>query len=103
MRTVEDYAAILYGYHVEHKTIRQISRELDIARQTVRKAVETAIPSPYTRTRLRPAPVLGPFKATLDRLLAECARMPRKQRYTIHKMYAAIAAEGYHGSGSHVR
>src|SRR2546425_8990970 len=74
MRTVEDYAAIRYAYHVEHKTIRQISRELDIARQTVRKAVETAIPSPYTRTRLRPAPVLGPFKATLDRLLAECAR-----------------------------
>ena len=29
--------------------------------------------------------------------------MPRKQRYTIHKMYAAIAAEGYHGSESHVR
>jgi transposase len=103
MRTVEDYAAIRYAYHVEHKTIRQISRELDIARQTVRKAVETAIPSPYTRTRLRPAPVLGPFKATLDHLLAECARMPRKQRYTIHKMYAAIAAEGYHGSESHVR
>jgi transposase len=103
MRTVEDYAAIRYAYHVEHKTIRQISRELDIARQTVRKALETAIPQPYTRTRLRPAPVLGPFKATLDRLLADCARMPRKQRYTTHKMYEAIYAEGYRGSESHVR
>ena len=44
MHTVEDYAAIRYAYHVEHKTIRQISRALDSARQTVRKAVETAIP-----------------------------------------------------------
>ena len=44
MRTVEDYAAIRSAYHVEHTTMRQSSRALDSARQTVRKAVETAIP-----------------------------------------------------------
>jgi transposase len=47
--------------------------------------------------------VLGPYKASIDRLLDENKRLPRKQRYTRHKMYEAIHAEGYAGSESTVR
>jgi hypothetical protein len=60
----------------------------------VRQALEGAEPSAYTLNTPRPAPVLGPYRATLDRLLKENKQLPRKQRYTSHKMYVAIRAEG---------
>ena len=43
-------------------------------------------------------PVLGSYKASIDRLLAENQKLPRKQRYTSHKIYEALCAEGYTGS-----
>ncbi|MDQ5851252.1 MAG: IS21 family transposase [Chloroflexota bacterium] len=103
MIPVEERAAIRYAYYVEHKTIRQIAREQDVARQTIRKALAAAEAQPYTRALPRPAPVLGPFKAQLDAFLVENRRLPPKQRYTTHKMFTLIQANGYQGSESHVR
>jgi predicted transcriptional regulator len=66
MIPVEDRAAIRQAYYVEHKPIRQIAREHDVARQTVRKALAAAAAPPYTCATPRPAPILGPFKGQLD-------------------------------------
>ena len=103
MIPVEDRAAIRHAYYVEHKTIRQIAREHDVARQTVRKALAAAQAPPYTRSIPRPAPILGPFKAQPDAFLAENQRLPHKQRYTTHRMFILIQANGYQGSESHIR
>jgi transposase len=103
MIQVEDREHIRRAYYVEGKGIRQIARELGHSRPTVRQAIESAEPSPYTRDVARPAPVLGPYRASLDRLLEENQHLPRKQRYTSHKMYEAIYAEGYRGSEPTVR
>lgn len=102
MIPVEERAIIRHAYYIEHKTIRQIARERNVARQTVRKALESATAS-YTRSRPRPAPILGPYQARLDELLTANERLPRKQRYTAHKMFTLIQAEGYRGSESRVR
>jgi transposase len=98
MIQVEDREQIRRAYYVEGKSIRQIAQELGHARPTVRQAIASAEPSLYTREVARPAPVLGPYRASLDRLLEENQHLPRKQRYTSHKMYEAIYAEGYRGS-----
>jgi len=103
MIPVEDRARIRHAYYVEHKTIRQIARDQDVARQTVRKAVEAADPPPYQQRHPRPAPIFGPYQARIDQLLAENERLPRKQRYTSHKMFTTIQAEGYRGSESRLR
>ena len=103
MISVEDRAAIRHAYYVEHKTIRQIARDQDVARQTVRKALEAAQAPPYTRSSPRPAPILGPFKPQLDAFLAENQHLPRKQRYTSHRMFTLLRADGYQGSESHIR
>jgi transposase len=103
MIPVEERAAIRQAYYVDHKPIRQIARDHAVARQTVRKALESAEAPRANRARPRPAPVLGPFKAQLDAFLGENERLPRKQRYTTHKMFTRIQAAGYHGSESHVR
>jgi transposase len=98
MITVEDREQIRRAYHVEHKSIRQIARELHCSRHTVEKALDSAEPGRYTLKEARAAPVLGPYKARLNELLAENERLPRKQRRTGHKMYKVIQGEGYAGS-----
>jgi hypothetical protein len=46
---------------------------------------------------------LGPYKAKIDELLAEEAKLPRIQRSTTHKIYELMQAEGYSGSESNLR
>jgi transposase len=103
MITVEKREAIRRAYFVENKSIRQIAREFRCSRPTVREALSSAECVPYTLKVARPCPVLGPFKARIDELLAKSERMPRKQRYTGRKIFQLIRADGYTGSESTVR
>jgi transposase len=103
MISVEQRERIRRAYFTEHKSIRQIARETGHSRPTVRKAIESAERAPYTMRGARPAPVLGPYKARIDELMAESDQMPRKQQYTAHKIYERIKVEGYAGGESTVR
>jgi len=103
MISVEDRERIRRAYFNENKSIRQIARETGHSRPTVRKAIQSAEPALYTLKVKRSAPVLEPHKVRIDELLAESEQMPRKQRYTGHKIYELIEADGYTGSESTVR
>lgn len=103
MLKVEQIEQIRRAYYVEEKSIRQIARDLNHSRTTVRKAIASAQPRKYTLKKERRAPVLGAYKARINELLDESERMPRKQQYTWHKIYEIIEAEGYRGSGSNLR
>ena len=63
----------------------------------------SSAPEPYQLSKAKVAPVLGPFKAHIERLLAENAQLPRKQRYTSKKINQAIRSQGYQGAESTVR
>ncbi len=103
MIKVEEKEKIRRAYYVEKKSVRQIARELKYARQTVRKAIQSAEPEKYKMKRPRLAPVLGLYKERIKALLAENESMPRKQRYTSHRIFEIVEAEGYSGSESTVR
>jgi transposase len=103
MIRVDDRERIRRAYFLERKSIREIARELNHSRETVKKAIESAEPDEYTLQQPRPAPVLGAYQACIDELLAESARLPRKQQYTGHKIYEQLQKEGYIGSESGVR
>ena len=103
MIQVEDRETIRRAYYTENKSIRQIARELRRSRKTVRKAIGSAESTPYALKVPRRAAVLGPHKARIDELLTENERMPRKQRYTSHKIYELIKGDGYTGGESTVR
>ena len=103
MISVNARERIRRAYFVENKSIRGIAEELGHSRKTVRKALESSDPSQYILKEPRPAPVLGPHKDLIDRLLAENRKLPRKQRYTTHKIYEQVKAAGYTGSESGVR
>jgi transposase len=103
MIKVEDKEKIRRAYYVENKSVRQIARELKYARQTVRKAIQSAEPERYKMKQPRQAPVLGPYKERIQELLTESETMPPKQRYTSYRIYELIEAEGFTGSESTVR
>jgi transposase len=103
MLTVDQHAAIRHAYYNEHKSVREIARDLDVSRQSVRKAIASPTPSRYTPTRPRPAPKLDAFRERITALLDEQALQPRKQRYTTTKIYQILTAEGYTGSESRLR
>lgn len=103
MISVEEREKIRRLYFLENKSIRQIAQEVNRSRFAVRKAIASAEKGSYTLKGPRPAPVLGPYKARINELLAENEHLPRKQRYTGHKIYEIIQSEGYAGSGVGVR
>lgn len=103
MIKVDEMERIRRAYFVEEKSIRQVARELQHSRDTVKKAIESTEPATYTLKKRRRAPVLGPYMARIDELLEENERLPRKQRRTGGKIYEAIRKDGYVGSESRVR
>ena len=103
MLTVSDYERIRRAYYIEQKSIRQIEREYGHSYWTVRKALDQSEPQPYQLSQPRSAPVLGPYHAQIERLLAENTSLPRKQRYTSRQIYKAIRKDGYRGAESTVR
>ncbi len=103
MFTVDQHAAIRHAYYNQGKGIREIARELQVARQSVRKAIASPAPTTYTQTTPRSSPKLGPFHDRIAALLAERERQPRKQRYTSHRIFQILQAEGYTGSEARIR
>jgi len=103
MISVERRERIRRAYYVEGKSMRQIAHELRHSYWTVRDAIESSAAKRYTLLAPKPAPVLGPYRVRIDELLLQSEQMPRKQRYTGHKVYELLKAEGYSGSESNLR
>ena len=98
-----DKEHIRRAYYLEKKSIRQIARETQYCRQTVEKAIANTPPQPYQLMQPRSAPIFGPYQARVEMLLQQNKQLPRKQRYTAHRIFEIVQAEGYRGSESRVR
>ncbi len=98
MIAVQGRAEIRNAYFNENKSIRQIAREYHRSPKTIKKALGSAEVESYSLSKPRAAPVLGPYKDEIERLLEENESLPRKQRYTAHKIYQAFQEQGYAGS-----
>jgi len=103
MIKVERREQIRRAYYIEGKSMRQIAEELRHSYWTIRRALDNAEPARYRLQQAKAAPVLGAYKGRIDELLAESEQLPRKQRYTSHKIYQLLQGEGYSGSESGLR
>jgi transposase len=102
MLSVDQHANIRHMFFLDHLSARQIASRLGLSRNTVSKALQQEMAPTYTLQKPRSQPKLGNFKARIDQLLLENSRLPRKQRYTSHKIFELIHKEGYTGSYSSV-
>src|SRR5512135_2372439 len=103
MLTVDDYAQIRRAYR-DGMSIRAIARVFHHSRHKVRRVLTEPEPEPYTRSRDAPAPKLGPFWTTIDRILRDDEHAPRKQRHTATRIFERLRDEhGYTGGYDQVR
>ncbi|HLE92397.1 MAG TPA: IS21 family transposase [Anaerolineales bacterium] len=102
MKTVDDYEKIRKAYYVEGLSIRAISRQLGHCRKAIRKALDHAEPEGYQRKKTHTAPMIAPYQSRIEELIKDSEQMPRKQRYTGHKIYQLLQMEGYRGSESNL-
>ncbi len=103
MITVEEHETIRRMYYLEHLSGRQIAKTLGISRQSVAKELLADEVPTYRLSKPRQAPQLGSYKVRIEDLLQENRRLPRKQRYTAHKIFELLQTEGYRGSESSVQ
>jgi transposase-like protein len=99
----EDRERIRRMYYVEKQSIHQIARAEGRNRVTVRKALSDDPKPSNPPPRKKPKPVFGAYKERVGQLLQENERLPRKQRYTAHRIFEIIRSEGYEGSETTVR
>lgn len=89
---VEIYEQIRKTSEREGLSIRELSRRFGVHRRDVRRALSCAVP-PARKKVERPAPLLDPWKSTIDRWLEEDRAAPRKQRHTARRVWQRLVEE----------
>jgi transposase len=103
MVTVETIGKVRRAYWVQGKKIRAIARELKLARDTVRRIVRGGETERIYERREQPMPKLGAFRETLDGLLDDNSKRPKRERLTTKRIYEALRDTGYTGGYDAVR
>lgn len=103
MLTVDDYGTIRRA-HRDGMSIRDLARTFHHSRAKIREILNTPQPKPYTRNQPPPAPILGPFHAVIDAILAQDELAPPKQRHTAAQVFRRLRDEhGFTGGYDQVR
>jgi hypothetical protein len=71
MITVEQKEIIRREHFIKRKSVRQIAREFNHSRKTVRKAIRDPGILSYTRKKPTVKPVMGPYLAIVKQWLEE--------------------------------
>ncbi|MDE2747096.1 MAG: IS21 family transposase [Chloroflexota bacterium] len=94
MLGVMDIYALRRKVLVEGQSQRRVAREMGVARDTVRRYLET--PAPERQERQRYSPVLDRVRPRLEQLLEEWShRTTAKQRITGRRLHRQLREEGY--------
>jgi transposase len=103
MLMVETIRKIRLAARDGKKSIRQIAKDFNVSRNTVRKVLRSdQTRFEYHRESVH-RPKLGPFVDSLASLLKHDQPLPLKQRRTAQGMYEALQGEGYRGAYDSVR
>jgi transposase len=99
--TLDDHGAIRRARR-DGKSIRQIAREFNLSRITIRKVLKHPEPNPTARNRS--APKLGPFQGIIDQILVDDETAPPKQRHTSAQVFRRLRDEhDYRGGYAQVQ
>lgn len=85
---------------VEGKSIRAVARETGHSRNTIPKMLANSDAPRYRLSEEKEAPILGPFKALIDKWVAEDEKKPKKKRRTAKRMYDILREEPYKYQGA---
>ena len=104
MYRVDVYLRVRRAVMVEGKSIREVSREFGLHRDTVRKMLTHSVPPGYRRQTPPRRPKLELFTGVIDRILEDDLARPRKQRHTAKRIFERLRDEyGYDGGYTTVK
>ncbi|MCH7741995.1 MAG: IS21 family transposase [Proteobacteria bacterium] len=104
MLIVETIAKIRRDRLVHGKSIRSISRDRRLSRNTVRKVLRSVETMPWSYHRNdQPRPKLGDYVAQLEGLLESNQKVSRRERLTFLYMFESLRDAGYGGGYDAVR
>jgi transposase len=103
MLTVETIRKIRNAHHRDRKPIREIARDMNLSRNTVRNILRSDVTELHYERKVQPMPKLEAFKASLTKLLEEDARKPKKQRRSALLLFEQLQREGFAGGYDAVR
>ena len=81
----------------------ELCRRYKIHFNTLEKILTHASPPGYCRKKPIEKPVIGPWISRIKQLLEDNKKFPRKQRYTVKKIFAILKSEGFPGSYTSVK
>lgn len=100
---METIRKIRCAYGRDGKSIRQIARDFNLSRNTVKKVLRGEVTEfTYSRSR-QPMPKLGPFEESLLSCLSNDAKKPRREQRTGMVLFEQLQREGYEGGYDSVR
>lgn len=100
---METIRKIRLAHHRDDKSIREISRDFNLSRNTVRKIIRTGATEFSYERKVQPRPRLAPFKDQLAKYLTEDSIKPVKQRRTALLLFEQLQREGFDGGYDSVR
>jgi len=100
---VETIRKIRQAHFRDGKKIREICRELNVARNTVRNIIRSGITDQKYERVAQPHPRLGPFISRLTELLNEDIGKPVRHRRSAQLLFEQLQREGYEGGYDTVR
>jgi transposase len=103
MKSVDTIARVRRAFHVEGWSLKRISRELHVSRNTVRRILRSNETSFSYEREHQPKPRIGPWQVQLDALLDGNLAKPQRERLTLIRIYEELCALGYEGSYDAVR
>lgn len=103
MLIVETIAKIRRYYFVENRKIREISREMNLSRNTVRKVIRSEATRHEYQREVPSVTKLTGYTDQLDKFIEENQSKSRSHRMTAQRMYELIQLEGYSGAYDSVR
>ena len=90
---MEIYGRVRRAVLVEGRSQRAVAREFGLARVTVQKMLQYAVPPGYQRQKAVKRPKLGPWVGVIDAILEDDRLRPAKQRHTAKRIFERLREE----------
>ena len=103
MKSVDTIARVRREHFIRHRSIREISRDLNVSRNTVRKILRSGATEFQYEREVQPLPMIGPWREQLNGLLMANEGKASRERLTLIRLFEELREAGFKGSYDAVR